>query len=158
MQQAHLTIIAVGSDKFNWIESGLLHYETLLRRYAKLTQVIVPSPRKKIDDQLISRRLDAERLRPILEKHRPFIALSDSGTSYDSHTMSQWLSKTLVASGGRLSFVIGGPFGLDPEIISMAKGTLSLSPLTYSHQLVRLVLVEQLFRAFSIAAGDPYHR
>lgn len=158
MQQSHLTIIAVGSDKFDWVEAGLGHYETLLKRYAKLTQVIVPSPKKQIDDQLTARRQDAVRLAPVLEKHQPYIALSDSGTSLNSHAMSEWLSKMLVNTGGRLSFVIGGPYGLDPEILNKAKATLSLSPLTYSHQLVRLVLVEQLFRAFSIAAGDPYHK
>ncbi len=158
MQQAHLTIISIGADKFEWIESGLAHYETLLKRYAKLTQLSVPSPKKQALDATTSKRQDAELLRPVLIKQSSYIALTDAGQSYTSHTMAEWLTRTLTSTGGRLSFVIGGPYGLDQELIAGAKGTLSLSPLTFSHQLVRLVLVEQLFRALSIAAGDPYHK
>ena len=158
MQQAHLTIISIGTDKFDWIESGLGHYKTLLKRYAKLSQLSIPAPKKQATDAASSRRQDAELFRPVLAKHPSYIALTDAGSSYTSHTMAEWLTRTLSTTGGKLSFVIGGPYGLEPDLIAGAKGTLSLSPLTYSHQLVRLVLLEQLFRAFSIAAGDPYHK
>lgn len=86
------------------------------------------------------------------------VALSDSGKKADSHEFARLLEQWQTRSNGTITFLIGGPFGLDESLLSRADVALSLSPLTFSHQLVRLVLLEQLYRAFSILSGSPYHK
>ena len=86
------------------------------------------------------------------------VALSDSGKSCNSVSFSRLLERWQTTSGGTVTFLIGGPFGLDTSLLESADLILSLSPLTFSHQLVRLVLFEQLYRGFTILHNTSYHK
>ncbi len=86
------------------------------------------------------------------------MALTDRGTQYDSPKFAKKIESLLSQCSGEIKFVIGGPYGLDASILKNVNETISLSALTFSHQIVRLILLEQLYRAFSILKGSDYHK
>ena len=153
-----INIIVVGKDKEKWVTNGCDHFIKLLSRFARVEFTVVSSPKgisslspneiKKKEAELLKKRLAGA----------AYYALSDNGKKMDSPAFSRWLDKTSAGSGGKLVFVVSGPYGLDESLISGADQVISLSSLTFSHQLVRLVLLEQLYRAFSIIHGTDYHK
>ena len=153
-----IRIITIGKDKDSWVTAGCAHYLTLLKKHAEVRIVTVPVAKAtpSLSAQEIRAR-EAELLKKHLGKGLT-IALTDAGKKFDSHAFAQQLEGWHTTSGGQVSFLIGGPHGLDAELIERADASISLSPMTFSHQLVRLVLLEQLYRAFSIISGSPYHK
>jgi len=151
-------LVTIGEDKDRWVTEGINHYAKLLSKYSTLEIVPLPSPKTSSSlspDEI--KRQEASILKEKLGKGM-VIALADSGTGYDSRELAKQLERWQVSSGGVVTFVIGGPFGLDAQITGAASLVLSLSPLTYSHQLVRLVLLEQLYRSFTILYNTGYHK
>ena len=154
----NIRIIAIGKDKNEWLVGGCAHYEKLLTRWCRLSWKILASPKKAASlSPLEIRRLEARLIEKELERGT-VIALVDTGDKLDSIAFAQWLEKLPATSPGPMTFVIGGPYGLDEAILKRADRCLSLSPLTFSHQLVRLVLLEQLYRGLSILHGTDYHK
>jgi len=100
---------------------------------------------------------EGERLLAALRRDDYLVALDERGTEFSTRELAAWL-KTRMQEGQDLAFVIGGPDGLAPEVLARARARWSLSRLTLPHALVRVVLVEQLYRAHSLLAGHPYHR
>lgn len=153
-----ISIVAVGKNKDRWVDEGCAHFEKLLSRYAGVTWKIVRPVKetpslsageiKKREGRLIEKALGKE----------VHIALTDSGRTADSRAFAKMIEKLQVTGGGTITFIIGGPHGLDEAVLKQSDQVLSLSPLTFSHQLVRLVLLEQLYRAFSILHGTDYHK
>ncbi len=154
----NIHIIAVGQDKDDWVSGGLAHFEKLLSRYAKIKWTIVGS--KNMSSSLSAdeqKGREAKSIQKYLDGGT-ILALADSGRQYDSLKFAQRLERILSQSRGEIKFIVGGPFGLDKAILELADEVISLSSLTYSHQIVRLVLMEQLYRAFSILRGTDYHK
>jgi 23S rRNA (pseudouridine1915-N3)-methyltransferase len=85
------------------------------------------------------------------------VLLDERGKKYSSVQFSQYINKQMVGSAQNLVFVIGGPYGFDESVYKRANGSISLSDMTFSHQMVRLFFVEQLYRAFTILKNEPYH-
>lgn len=153
-----IEIIAAGKDKDEWLSEGIAHFEKLLSRFAKIKWTIVSASSKSTS--LSSHEIKAQEAKSI-QKYLfggTVIALSDAGKQYNSATFAKRLERILSHSSGEIKFIIGGPYGLDKTILDKADEVISLSNLTFSHQIVRLVLLEQLFRAFSILHGTPYHK
>ncbi len=153
-----IKVIAIGKDKNKWVTEGQAHFTKLLSRFAKLESIYIPSP--KLSPSLTPleiKKKEAELFEKQIGKSK-FIALIDSGIYYNSIAFSRQLEKLISTSAGQLIFLIGGAYGLDEKLLSKASFKLSLSPLTFSHQLVRLVLFEQLYRAFSISNNTDYHK
>jgi 23S rRNA (pseudouridine1915-N3)-methyltransferase len=151
-------ILAVGKDKTDWLTRGCAHYEKLLKRWARVSWTYLPGARdaaslspaeiKKTEAAAILRKLD-----------RAFVvALADRGETMASETVAARLEQWQVRGGGRIDFVVGGAYGLDEAVYRRADFVWSLSPLTFSHQIVRLVLLEQLYRALSILHHHGYHK
>jgi 23S rRNA (pseudouridine1915-N3)-methyltransferase len=88
----------------------------------------------------------------------PVVALDRMGKSLDSHQMSEWLNRMVLEGRTELAFVIGGPLGLAPEVLERADMSLSFSKLTFPHQMMRVILLEQIYRGFRIMHGEPYHK
>lgn len=153
-----IRILAIGEDKDRWVSDASKHYQQLVSRYASVDFKVVQSLKasSSLSPEEIMRQ-EAAGLRKELGKGMK-VALSDSGNRVDSHGFARLLEKWQKQSGGTISFLIGGPFGLDSGLKAEADVVLSLSPLTFSHQLVRLVLLEQLYRGFSILSGSSYHK
>ncbi|MCK4573679.1 MAG: 23S rRNA (pseudouridine(1915)-N(3))-methyltransferase RlmH [candidate division Zixibacteria bacterium] len=152
-----IKIIAIGKDKDRWVSEGSQHYLKLLSRWARVELDIIPS--LKLSPSLSPDEIKKKEAAVLLTQMDKGvnIALTDSGRAMDSHTFARWMEK-LPQTAGMINFIIGGPYGLDDDILAAADKTLSLSPLTFSHQVVRLVLLEQLYRAFSILCGTNYHK
>ncbi len=153
-----IRIITIGKDKDSWVTDGLAHYEKLLSRWAKIDWMLLPHPKQLSSDTPDAvKQAEGGRLLDAIGDSK-FIALTITGNEYDSLAFSKQLSKWQEQFGGKLTFVIGGAYGLDATLIKKASAFLSLSPLTFSHQLTRLVLLEQLFRGFSILNNTDYHK
>jgi len=153
-----IRVIAVGKDKDRWVTDGCAHYEKLLSRFVTVQWVLV-SPLKaasSLTPAQIKKR-EAERILKRFEKGI-HVALADAGEPADSPTLARRLQGWLIQGRGIVSFLIGGPYGLDDPVLQRADHVLSLSFLTFPHQLVRLVLLEQLYRALSIMHGTDYHK
>lgn len=153
-----IQIVAIGKDKDQWVTDGMAHFSKLLQRYCRATFLALPSPKQsKAFSAAEIKRFEADRLRPFLDQGAS-IALTDRGKQYDSQSFAKFLSKLQISSGGQVTILIGGPCGLEDSILESATHRISLSPLTFSHQVVRLVLLEQLYRGFSILANTDYHK
>ena len=153
-----IKIISVGKDKESWISKGIAHYEKLISKYAQIELVTIPNIKKSsaLDSKTL-KAIEAELLRTEID-NKPYIALVDSGKEYDSLKFSQMLEEYGRSLNSRVCFIIGGAYGLENQIIQNAAYTLSLSKLTFSHQLVRLILLEQIYRGYSILHNTDYHK
>ncbi|MFH2048930.1 MAG: 23S rRNA (pseudouridine(1915)-N(3))-methyltransferase RlmH [bacterium] len=153
-----INIILIGKNKDPWVTDGCAHYEKLLSRFANISWSVIVSP-KKISS-LSPAELKVKEGELIIQtiSKGTVIALADSGKKVDSHRFAYLLDKLHTTSGGTINMIIGGAYGLDQTVLDRAELVLSLSPLTFSHQLVRLVLLEQLYRAFSILHNTDYHK
>ena len=138
-----MRILAVGKVRKDWVADGVALYR---KRLPGLELV-------ELRDGGMAK--EAESIRAELRPTEQLVALTEEGQSYDSVAFA----RRLEGSGSdRLAFVIGGADGLDPGIKAEARWRLSLSPMTFPHELARLLLLEQLYRALSIQQGGPYHR
>jgi 23S rRNA (pseudouridine1915-N3)-methyltransferase len=140
------------------VSESCAHFVKLLKRYARVELDYIPALKaaSSLSPEEI-KAAEAERLRGRLGNDW-LVTLSDRGKKVDSHAFAKLLEKIQVKSGGKVTFLIGGPYGLHESFLKQADLTLSLSPLTFSHQIVRLVLLEQLYRGFSILSGTAYHK
>lgn len=153
-----LRIVAIGKDKQSWVSDGISHYTKLLSKYAELDiRTIADTKTSASQSPPEIKAGQAAQFEKHLSKGL-VVALSDRGKEYDSTTFAKLLERARITSGGTITFLIGGPYGLDDLLIKKADHIVSLSRLTFSHQVVRLVLLEQLYRAFSILAGTDYHK
>jgi 23S rRNA (pseudouridine1915-N3)-methyltransferase len=146
----------VGRDRSGWFEPGVQGYAERLRRYAELDLLELPAARGTLPPA-DARRREGEAL---LGKVRPdswLVALDERGTQVDSVELSR-LVATARDAGRELVFCIGGDEGLDASVRDRAWKIVALSRMTLPHRLARLVLLEQLYRAFTLLRGEPYHK
>jgi 23S rRNA (pseudouridine1915-N3)-methyltransferase len=143
LNPARIRILAVGKVRKDWVREGLATY---LKRLPGITvlELRESSPEREAEALLAELRGDEQ-----------LVALSEEGQTLGSAQLAERLRGS---GSGRLAFVIGGPDGITPRLKQRAAWTLSLSPLTFPHDLARLLLVEQLYRAQTILQGGPYHR
>jgi 23S rRNA (pseudouridine1915-N3)-methyltransferase len=138
-----IKILTVGKVKESWLDAAIHDYTLRLTPVAKIEWMLA-----KNDEQLAT----------ALEKETGYIALDPQGKTFSSEKFSSFLHEALTAGGCRLSLVIGGAEGLTPSMRSGATALISLSPLTFTHQLTRVILLEQIYRAFEIEKGSGYHK
>ncbi len=100
---------------------------------------------------------EAEQIAKLLQPSDHVVLLDEHGKELRSVEMADWMSRKMNTVSRRLVFIIGGPYGFAPKIYSLAAEKLSLSKMTFSHQMVRLIFVEQLYRSMTILNGEPYH-
>lgn len=148
-----IRIIAVGRKHEPWVSEGILRYEKRLQRPFDVSWVLLPHSSHQ---GLSARQDESERILTKLSPDELVILLDETGVLYDSPALSRLLVGPLERSR-RVTIIIGGAYGVDETVHRRANIVWSLSPLVFPHQLVRLVLVEQLYRAQEIAAGRPYH-
>jgi len=153
-----LLVLAVGTRLPAWVQSAWQDFAKRLPRDCSLTlHEIRPEPRTlgKTTAQLM--QAEARRIEAALPARIWRVILDEHGQDLSTMDLSDHL-KTWRTSGTDVAFIIGGPDGLDPDLKQTADQTLRLSSLTLPHAMVRILLAEQLYRAWSIQAGHPYHR
>lgn len=131
-------------------------FEKRISPYAKITSTTVSA--SKSDRRENARREEFESLSKKLKSDFFVIALDENGTQKTSEEFAAELEEIRDFKGGKVQFVIGGSHGLHPDIIQKADSVLSFSKMTFTHEMVRMFLKEQIYRAFSILAGKTYHK
>ena len=153
-----IKLLATGKTDDTSLGKLVENYQSRLQHYNKFELEIIPDL-KKSKSLSFDQQKTAEG-KAILEKlaTSDFVVLLDeNGKQFSSEAFANYLQKQLNTGLKQLIFVIGGPFGFSEEVYSRANAKLSLSKMTFSHQMVRLFFVEQLYRAFTILKNEPYH-
>lgn len=153
-----ITLIAIGKTDNHQLQDLINLYQDRLKYYIKFVLDIIPDIKnaKKLSEALQKQKEGAL----ILKKVNPgdvMILLDEQGKQLNSVQFSEYLQKHMNSGVKRLVFVIGGPYGFSDEVYQKSNGKLSLSKMTFSHQMVRLFFVEQLYRGFTILKNEPYH-
>ena len=155
-----IQIIAVGKQREPFFRDAAMEYQRRLSRYVKLTMVEVQDEKDPgASPALIARALDTEGER-ILERIAPrdrVVALCIEGEQMDSGRFSE-LVKAWQGQADPVGFVVGGSLGLSPAVLKRADLKLSFSMMTFPHQLARVLLLEQVYRAYKILSGERYHK
>lgn len=152
-----VTIIAVGALKEPWWKEAQAEYLRRLTPFAKVSIIEVEAePFGASVTAQLSMRREGERILGRLPQDAFVIALERTGKRATSPGLAE-LIKDEGSSGGHLVFVVGGAAGLDPAVLAAARAKLSFSDMTFTHEMARIFLCEQLYRAMTIIAGKPYH-
>lgn len=154
----HVTLLTVGKTDVPWVREGLEMYVSRLEHYVPFSLKEIPE--LKGAGSLSREQVKAREGELILRQLKPadeVVLLDERGREYRSLELADWLGRRLSASGRDLVFVIGGAYGFSDAVYVRSDGKLSLSKMTFSHQLVRTIFAEQLYRAFTILRGEPYH-
>ncbi len=146
-----IRLIAVGDKPRSWVREGFDHYARRLPSQAALELIQIPTARARTP------ALQAEKILAALSPRDWVVALDEQGAACDTHAMATKL-QTWQLQARDVAILIGGADGLDSSCLARADETLSLSTLTFPHELVRVIVAEQLYRAWSILSGHPYHR
>lgn len=152
-----LIILSPGKVRETWLQVGIDEYIRRLGRYCQVNIITVDD----VPDSWPMNKAIEEESRRLLAKIKPqswVVALDLQGKLPDSLELAKLLPEWFREGGSEIVFVIGGSNGLAPAILNRAQARLCLSKLTFTHQMTRLILLEQCYRAFKIQAGEPYHK
>ncbi|AFC25965.1 23S rRNA (pseudouridine(1915)-N(3))-methyltransferase RlmH [Saprospira grandis] len=148
----------VGNTAFNYLKEGMDIYEKRLKHFVPFESRIIPDIKgaKNMREAQIKQK-EGEKILAKLEQGDFLMLLDERGKQFDSLAFSAKLEQQFQLSHKRIIYLIGGAYGFSDEVYARANGRWSLSKLTFSHQMVRLFVLEQLYRAISIQRGLPYH-
>ena len=153
-----ITLLFVGKTSFDFLDKGIAEYEKRIKRYTNFEI-------KVIKDLKVSKNMPAhivkikegESILKHIEKSDFFVLLDEKGKQYTSREFAGFIENKIVTGVKHLIFIVGGAYGFSEDVYKRANGKLSLSQMTFSHQPVRLLFAEQLYRAFTIIKKEPYH-
>jgi len=158
----HITLITVGKVKEKYFTMAIEEYSKRLSRYSKLEIIEVADEKTPENASLEEMRQikakEGERIGKAIRDDMYVIALAIEGKQLNSLAFSERLSRLFVDGNSHLAFLIGGSLGLDERIVKRADYLLSFSNMTFPHQLMRVILLEQIYRAFRIMNHEPYHK
>lgn len=153
-----IRLLTIGKTDNKALQQLITEYENRLKHYLKFELEIIPdiknvknlseAQQKEKEGELILKKLSTTDI---------LILLDENGKQYTSIEFSNYLQKKMNSGIKQLVFVIGGPYGFSTSVYQKAQGKISLSKMTFSHQMVRLFVVEQVYRAFTILKNEPYH-
>ena len=157
-----ITVIAVGKIKEKFFSEAIAEYQKRLSRYCKLEIVQVadektPDKASDLQNEQIEKK-EGERIFAHIKDGAYVIALAINGKMLSSEQLSAELERLGNQGQSQIVMIIGGSLGLSKEVLDRADYKLSFSPMTFPHQLMRVVLLEQVYRGFKIMAGEPYHK
>lgn len=152
-----ITLLVVGKTTDSRLQTMIDDYLQRLKHYLPFEIVVVPelkNAKSLTQDQ--QKQSEGELILKNVNPATELILLDEHGSEYRSMEFAQWLQKKMTA-GRDVVLVVGGPYGFAPAVYARANGKISLSKMTFSHQMIRLLLVEQVYRAMTILRGEPYH-
>ncbi|MBE7179287.1 MAG: 23S rRNA (pseudouridine(1915)-N(3))-methyltransferase RlmH [Mucilaginibacter polytrichastri] len=153
-----ITLLAVGKTDEKYLQEGIAKYLNRLKHYIRFELIELAdlkNTRSLSEEQ--QKQLEGERILKQVAQTDQLILLDETGKQFSSEKFSGWINKKMLGSVGHLVFVIGGPYGFSEEVRKRSAEAISLSEMTFSHQMIRLFFTEQLYRAFTILRGEPYH-
>lgn len=158
----NISIITVGKLKEKYLKQGIAEYTKRLSAYAKIEEIELADEKApenlSENDMLIVKQKEGERILAKIAPDTHVIALAIEGSMKTSEQLAANLDQLATYGKSKVAFVIGGSLGLSEDVMKRANETLSFSKMTFPHQLMRLILVEQIYRAFRINRNEPYHK
>lgn len=154
----NVMLLTVGKTDVKWVKEGLDVYASRLKHYVSFSVTEISELKKAaaLSREQIKEK-EGELILKQLTPQDTLVLLDEKGAEYRSLDFAAWLEKQLAGGGKSLVFAIGGAYGFSDAVYARAREKVSLSKMTFSHQLVRTIFAEQLYRAFSILKGEPYH-
>jgi 23S rRNA (pseudouridine1915-N3)-methyltransferase len=153
-----VTLLTIGKTDDRILRELIESYHKKLSYYARFRYEELPDVAKnKSTDIETQKRLEAHKIVLHTEKSSRLILLDENGTNFSSREFATFIEKQGVSGNSDLTFVVGGPYGFHPSLKEKAYALISLSKMTFTHQMVRLIFSEQLYRCFTILKGEPYH-
>ncbi len=153
-----LSLYFVGKTSFDYVSKGVAEYEKRIKRYINFEIKIIKDIKtgKNMPSETVKKKEGEQILKNIIPSD--FVILADEkGKQYTSREFAKFIDNKINTGTKHLIFVIGGAYGFSEDVYKRANGKLSLSIMTFSHQPIRVLLAEQLYRAFTIIKGEPYH-
>jgi 23S rRNA (pseudouridine1915-N3)-methyltransferase len=158
----NISIVTVGKLKEKYLKQGIEEYLKRLSAYAKVEVIEVAdekAPEQLSELEMIQvKQKEGERILAKISQDTYVIALAIQGNLQSSEELAESLDKLATYGKSKIAFVIGGSLGLSNEVLARADEKLSFSRMTFPHQLMRLILVEQIYRAYRINRNEPYHK
>ena len=157
-----ITVIGVGRLKEKYWQAAIDEYSKRLSKYVKLDIIEVPDEKAPENlcaaEEEIVKKNEGERILKNIRDGAYVIALAINGKMLGSEELSEFLNERMVRGAGHIVFVIGGSLGLSKEVLDRADYKLSFSKMTFPHQMMRVILLEQFYRAVKIMKNEPYHK
>lgn len=150
-----LRVVWVGKTQQEWVRSGIEDYAARIRRYCPLE--IGEAREEKASRDEAMRERECDRLLKLLPKNARLVLLDEKGTEFSSPEFAAFLGRNRDSGVGEVAFAIGGAYGFSAAFRERAAAVISLSRMTFTHQMVRVFLLEQLYRGFTILNREPYH-
>ena len=158
----NITIVTVGKLKEKYLKMGIEEYAKRLGAYSKIEQIEVPDEKAPENlseaDMEIVKRKEGERILAKIHPDAYVIALAINGKTRSSEELAAHLNSLMTYGTSKIVFVIGGSLGLHDDVLKRSNEQLSFGKMTLPHQLMKLVLLEQVYRSFRIIKGEPYHK
>ena len=148
----------IGKTKADYLKTGIKVYEKRLGHYHKSSTRIIPD--LKNAKNLAKSEIKKKEAQLILDRLRPsdyLVVLDEKGKHYTSEKFADWFQQKMNRGTSKIVFQVGGAYGFDESVYQRANEKLALSAMTFSHQMIRLLLVEQVYRAMTILNNEPYH-
>jgi len=152
----NIKLVVIGETNNKNLKVLTDQYIDKLKHYIKFDLIIIKDHKKKLPESIQIKK-EGEKILSILKKNEFIILLDENGEHKSSVAFSKFIQKKLNSGIKTITFIIGGPYGFSSEIKSISNYELSLSKMTFSHEMIRLFFTEQLYRAFSILKNEPYH-
>lgn len=152
-----IRLLVVGKTKEKLVEEGINEYLKRLTRYTSFEIEVIPDA--KVSNKMSSNEVKQIEGKEILKKLGSdiLVLLDEKGKEFSSVAFSQWIEKHQLNSTKQITFLIGGAFGFSDEVYKRASSKIALSKMTFTHQMIRLIFIEQVYRAFTIIKGEKYH-
>lgn len=152
-----IRLLTLGKTADSWAKDGIAVFEKRLKHYCNFSieEYAVPGLKGLNTDQ--QKIAEGKFILGKIDNGERIILLDENGTALSSEKFAEWISKQQVSGVKSIVFVVGGPFGFSEEVYKASSAKISLSSMTFTHQMVRLFFTEQLYRAFTILKGEKYH-
>lgn len=153
-----LLLTVIGKTSTDYLVEGIDRYVKRIGHYVPFELKVLPDVKMPKNGTFEKQKqLEGAALLSELKPNDTLILLDERGRQYTSREFAQFIDNKMVNVAGRIVFAVGGPYGFSPEVYARANGQISLSKMTFSHEMVRLFFVEQIYRAMTILRGEPYH-
>ena len=153
-----ITLLVVGRTTSGYLAKGIEEYSNRISHYVKFDiQYLADVKNSRNLSEAQQKVNEGKLIIGAVDCSDHVVLLDERGAEFNSVSFASYIQKRMLSSTKRLVFVVGGPYGFSQEVYDRADDRLSLSQMTFSHEMVRLIFVEQLYRAFTILRGEPYH-
>ena len=153
-----VTLLEMGKTDAEYLKKGIDMYLKRISHYIPFQETVIASLKGTANlSETLQKQKEGELILNSINSSDELILLDERGEHFSSVGFARFVEKKMIGGTRNLVFVIGGPYGFSPEVYARAGSKISLSEMTFSHQMVRLIFVEQFYRAMTILKGEPYH-